>query len=67
MEIYAQKRDNLVRTFAARLRSLSEAEDLIQDLFFKVERLENQEIGENPSAQLDIVEAEQSTATWEGT
>ena len=52
METYAQKRDNLVRVFAARLRSMSEAEDLIQDLFFKVERLENQEVGENPSALL---------------
>lgn len=52
METYAEKRDNLVRTFAARLRSISEAEDLIQDLFFKIERLDHQEVGENPSALL---------------
>ncbi len=52
METYAEKRDNLVRTFAARLRSISEAEDLIQDLFFKIERFDQQEVGENPSALL---------------
>ena len=52
METYAEKRDNLVRVFAARLRSVSEAEDLIQDLFFKIERLELKEVGENPSALL---------------
>jgi len=52
MQVYALKRDNLVRVFAARLRSTSEAEDLIQDLFFKIERLENQGVGENPSSLL---------------
>jgi len=52
IQTYAEKRGNLVRVFAARLRSMAEAEDLIQDLFFKIERLEIQEVGENPSALL---------------
>lgn len=52
LELYAEKRPNLVRYFATRLRSVSEAEDLIQDLFFKVERLEGHDIGPNPSALL---------------
>ncbi len=52
IQTYAEKRGNLVRVFAARLRSMAEAEDLIQDLFFKIERLEIKEVGENPSALL---------------
>lgn len=52
LDIYTEKRLNLVRLFATRLRSMSEAEDLIQDLFFKIQRLENLPVGENPSALL---------------
>jgi RNA polymerase sigma-70 factor (ECF subfamily) len=49
---YMSKRDDLVRFFAARLRSMSAAEDLIQDLYIRVASLDPDERLENPSAYL---------------
>ena len=39
LRLYGEKRASLVRVFAARLRSVAEAEDLVQDLFLKVQAL----------------------------
>ena len=50
--VYMSKRDDLVRFFAARLRSMSAAEDLIQDLYLRVASLNPAERVENPSAYL---------------
>lgn len=52
LDAYMSKRDDLVRFFAARLRSMSAAEDLVQDLYVRVASLEGQEAIENPSAYL---------------
>lgn len=49
---YMSKRDDLVRFFAARLRSMTAAEDLIQDLYVRVASLDPSERVENPSAYL---------------
>ncbi|KQY28101.1 RNA polymerase subunit sigma-24 [Caulobacter sp. Root1455] len=50
--LYGEKRANLVRVFAAKLRSVSEAEDLIQDLFLKVQALGDLEVEGDGSALL---------------
>jgi DNA-directed RNA polymerase specialized sigma24 family protein len=50
--LYGEKRANLLRVFAARLRSASEAEDLIQDLFLKVQALGEVEVEGDGSALL---------------
>lgn len=49
---YMSKRDDLVRFFAARLRSMTAAEDLVQDLYIRVASLEPGDRVENPSAYL---------------
>lgn len=50
--LYGDKRASLVRVFAAKLRSVSEAEDLIQDLFLKVQALGDLEVEGDGSALL---------------
>jgi RNA polymerase sigma-70 factor (ECF subfamily) len=50
--LYGEKRANLVRVFAVKLRSVSEAEDLIQDLFLKVQALGDIEVEGDGSALL---------------
>ena len=52
LEAYMAKRGDLVRFFAARLRSAAVAEDLIQDLYLRVASLELAEPVDNPSAYL---------------
>jgi RNA polymerase sigma-70 factor (ECF subfamily) len=52
MRLYSEKRANLVRVFAARLRSVAEAEDLIQDLFLKIQALGEPEVEGDGSALL---------------
>ncbi len=52
IRLYGEKRTNLVRVFAARLRSVSEAEDLIQDLFLKVQALGEPDVEGDGSALL---------------
>ena len=52
IRLYGEKRANLVRVFAARLRSVSEAEDLIQDLFLKVQAIGEMEVEGDGSALL---------------
>src|ERR1700753_887649 len=52
LDAYMAKRDDLVRFFAARLRSMTAAEDLVQDLYIRVASLEVAERVENPSAYL---------------
>jgi RNA polymerase sigma-70 factor (ECF subfamily) len=52
IRLYGEKRANLVRVFAARLRSISEAEDLIQDLFLKVQAVGDLEVEGDGSALL---------------
>lgn len=52
IRLYGEKRANLVRVFAARLRSVAEAEDLIQDLFLKVQALGELEVEGDGSALL---------------
>jgi RNA polymerase sigma-70 factor (ECF subfamily) len=52
LDAYLSKRDDLVRFFAARLRSMAAAEDLIQDLYVRVSNLEVAETVDNPSAYL---------------
>jgi len=52
IRLYGEKRVNLVRVFAAKLRSVSEAEDLIQDLFLKVQALGEVEVEGDGSALL---------------
>lgn len=49
---YLEKRGNLVRGFAARLGSLQAAEDLAQDLYFKVLAIKSDEGVQNPAALL---------------
>jgi RNA polymerase sigma factor (sigma-70 family) len=52
IRLYGEKRTNLVRLFAAKLRSASEAEDLIQDLYLKVQALGDMEVEGDGSALL---------------
>ncbi|HWW27988.1 MAG TPA: RNA polymerase sigma factor [Caulobacter sp.] len=52
IRLYGEKRANLVRVFAAKLRSASEAEDLIQDLYLKVQGLGDVEVEGDGSALL---------------
>jgi RNA polymerase sigma factor (sigma-70 family) len=52
LDAYLQRRDDLVRFFAARLRSMTAAEDLVQDLYIRVASLDPAEPVENPSAYL---------------
>ncbi len=52
LSVYMAKRDDLIRYFAARLRSREAAEDLIQDLFVRLNALETEEIIDNPSGYL---------------
>lgn len=52
LDAYMSKRDDLVRFFAARLRSMAAAEDLAQDLYIRVASLDSGERVENPSAYL---------------
>src|ERR1700761_5213367 len=52
LDAYMSKRDDLVRFFAARLRSMAAAEDLAQDLYIRVASLDGAEPVENPSAYL---------------
>jgi len=52
LDAYLSKRDDLVRFFAARLRSMALAEDLVQDLYVRIANLGPGERVENPSAYL---------------
>jgi RNA polymerase sigma-70 factor (ECF subfamily) len=52
LDAYLSRRDDLVRFFAARLRSMAAAEDLAQDLYVRVASLDGEEPVENPSAYL---------------
>ena len=52
LDAYMQRRDDLVRFYAARLRSMTAAEDLLQDLYIRVANLDPGEPVENPSAYL---------------
>ena len=52
VDAYLARRDDLVRFFAARLRSMAAAEDLVQDLYVRVASLGPGEAVENPSAYL---------------
>ncbi len=52
LDAYLSRRDDLVRFFAARLRSMTAAEDLVQDLYVRVASLNPGEPVENPSAYL---------------
>jgi RNA polymerase sigma factor (sigma-70 family) len=42
LDVFLQKRENLVLFLAARLRSMATAEDLVQDLYLKVAAMEPQ-------------------------
>ena len=50
--LYAHKRANLVRFFAARLNSRAEAEDLVQDLYIRISGMEISGPIDSPSALL---------------
>ena len=52
LALYLEKRANLVRAFAVRLRSVEAAEELIQELFIKLSGLKDTETIDNPSAFL---------------
>jgi RNA polymerase sigma factor (sigma-70 family) len=52
LDAYMSRRDDLIRFFAARLRSMAAAEDLVQDLYLRVASLDPGERVENPSAYL---------------
>ena len=52
LDAYLSRRDDFVRFFAARLRSMTAAEDLAQDLYIRVASLDSDEPVENPSAYL---------------
>lgn len=52
LDAYLSKREDLIRFFAARLRSMAAAEDLVQDLYVRVASLDLQERVDNPSAYL---------------
>ncbi|WP_332873029.1 RNA polymerase sigma factor [Caulobacter hibisci] len=50
--MYEEKRVNLVRLFTARLRSRAEAEDLVQELYFKVAAVEGDTAGSGGGSAL---------------
>jgi len=50
LEIYLERRANLVRYFAARTGSLVAAEDLAQDLYLKLSTRDPEVVAENPVA-----------------
>ncbi|WP_184716414.1 RNA polymerase sigma factor [Caulobacter sp.] len=50
--LYEQKRANLARFYAARLGSRAEAEDLVQDLYIRINGMEQVGPIDNPSALL---------------
>jgi RNA polymerase sigma-70 factor (ECF subfamily) len=52
LETYLEKRPALVRFFAARLKSVGAAEDLVQELYLKLAALDEAEEIDNPSAFL---------------
>src|SRR5579859_178517 len=52
LETYLEKRPALVRFFAARLKSVGAAEDLVQELYLKLSALDPAEEIDNPSAFL---------------
>lgn len=52
LSLYLEKRDNLVRFFAARLGARPAAEDLAQELYFKIAALPADEPVQNPGALL---------------
>ena len=52
LRVYVAKRANLVRFFAARLGSLAAAEDLIQELYFKIATLDETIQVQSPDAFL---------------
>ncbi len=52
LALYAAKRANLVRFFAARTGSLAEAEDLVQDLYLKLAARAGGPAPDNPTAML---------------
>ena len=52
MDAYLERRQDLVRFFAGRLNSVAAAEDLIQDLFVKVQAVDADTEIHNPSAFL---------------
>lgn len=52
LSLYEEKRPNLVRFFAARLNSRAEAEDLVQDLYLKINGMDALGPVDNPSALL---------------
>src|ERR1700744_4830345 len=52
LDAYMSRRDDLVRFFAARLRSMTAAEALVQDLYVRVAALDPGERVEHPSAYL---------------
>ena len=52
LRLYGEKRANLIRFFAARLRSTAEAEDLVQDLYLKIQAVGDLEARDDGSALL---------------
>lgn len=52
LRVYVAKRANLVRFFAARLASLAAAEDLVQELYFKIAALDDTVEVHSPDAFL---------------
>lgn len=52
LRLYADKRENLIRFFTARLRSAAEAEDLVQDLYVKIASAEAEAAQEVSAALL---------------
>jgi RNA polymerase sigma factor (sigma-70 family) len=52
LDVFLQKRENLVLFLAARLRSMATAEDLVQDLYLKVAGMEPQAEVKAPVALL---------------
>lgn len=52
LSLYAEKRANLVRFFAARLNSRAEAEDLVQDIYLRLTAMDADRAVDNPSALL---------------
>lgn len=52
LDAYMQRREDLIRFFAARLRSMTAADDLVQDLYIRVSSLDPEEQVDNPSAYL---------------
>ncbi len=52
LQAYVERRDSLVRLFAARLRSVAAAEDLVQDIFLKISSLPPDTAIDNPASYL---------------